>query len=264
MPLNKTACRRSARVATRATSAANGRTKALVSTTPGKMSKTSRMQARKSTKNSNSPKVPRQMPTPQEESDLEVGEEEDVSSDEAVKGNTNSISSAQGRERPRTLYAKDGTRNKEHPRDLYLVQTHSQPPATDGAAMCLEDQTANASVWREPRQTPASNRRDGAAVYMEDQTANASTWREPGQPPASKRRDGAALCLEDQTANASVWREPRQPPASNRRDGAAVYVEDQTANGSTWRKPRQSPASNRRDGAAVYIEDQTANTSTWR
>jgi len=57
--------------------------------------------------------------------------------------------------------------------------------------MCLEDHTANASIWREPRQPPASNRRDGAAVYVEDQTANASTWREPRQPPASSWREAA-------------------------------------------------------------------------
>jgi len=128
MPLNKTACRRSARVATRATSAANDRTKALVSTTAGKTSKTSRVEVRKSTKNGNGPKVPRQTPRHQEESEWEVGEEDDVSSDEAVEGNTNSVSSAQGRERPSTLPAKYGTRgehrNKEHPRDPKLVQTH--------------------------------------------------------------------------------------------------------------------------------------------
>jgi len=158
MPLNKTACRQSVRVATRATSAANGRTKALMSSTAGKTSKASRVQVRESTKNGNGPKVPRQTPRHQEESVWEVGEEEDVSSDEAVEDNTNSVISAQGRERPSTLHAKYGTRsehrNKEHPPDPYLVQTHREPPA--------------------------SNRRDGAAVYVEDQSANASIWREPG------------------------------------------------------------------------------------
>jgi len=117
---------------------------AWVSTTSGKTSKTSWVQARKSTKNGNGSKVLRQTPRHQEESEWVVGEEEDVSSDEAVEGNTNSIRSAQGRERPSTLHAKDGTsgehsfeylpepignehrnkdgQNKEHPRDSYLEQ----------------------------------------------------------------------------------------------------------------------------------------------
>jgi len=171
MPLNKTACRRSARVATCASSAANGRTKALVSTTAGKTSKTSRVQVRKSTKIGNGPKVPRQTPRHQEESEMEVGEEKDVSSDEAVEGNTNTVGSAQGRERLSTLRAKDGTRgehrNKKHPRDLYWVQTHREPPA--------------------------SNRCDGAAVYVVDHWANASTWREPRQPTASSWQEAASF-----------------------------------------------------------------------
>jgi len=172
MPLNKTARRRSARVATHATAAPNDLTKALVSTTAGETSKTSRVQVRKSTKKGNCPKVPRETPSHQEESEWEVGEKEDVSSDEAVEGNANSISSAQGREHPSALHAKYGTRgehrNKKHPRDLYLVQTHREPPA--------------------------SNRRDGAAVYVVDHSTNASTWRKPRQPyTASSCREAASF-----------------------------------------------------------------------
>jgi len=223
MPLNKTACRRSARVATCATSAANGRTKALVSTTAGKTSKTSRVQVRKSTKIGYGPKVPRQTPRHQEESEMEVGEEEDVSSDETVEGNTNTVGSTQGRERSSTLHAKDGTRgehrNNKHPHDLYLVQTHREPPAF--------------------------NRHDGAAVYVVDHSTNAFTWREPRQPTASIWREvasfgqrGARPLTQLHVSTVHVVHELCDSDARleqfNRHDGAAVYVVDHSANASTW------------------------------
>jgi len=175
MSLNKTACRRLARVATRATSAANSRTKALVSITPGKTSKTSSVQARKSTKNCNSPKVPRQTPRHQEVSEWGVGEEENVSSDEAVEGKTSSVGSAQGRVRfmPRMkqeasirlniFQYKQGTKSI-HVTLIWYKRTGSQPPLigvwpaktelTTGGHSPLTDVTVLLCMWRTNRQPP--------------------------------------------------------------------------------------------------------------
>jgi hypothetical protein len=153
MPPNKTACRRSARVAARATSAATNRTKASMSTTPDKMSKTGRLQARKSAKNGCSPKVPRRMPRHQEESEWEDWNRENVSSDEAVD-KANSVVSAQGRKRQSALRGKDRTRggdsleylpvpsrnarghhegeNKEQPPDTPPAQTRRKSTTSEG------------------------------------------------------------------------------------------------------------------------------------
>jgi hypothetical protein len=156
MPPKKTACRRSARVAARATSAATNRTKASMSTTPDKMSKTGRLQARKSAKNGCSPKVPRQMPRHQEESEWEDWNRENVSSDEAVEDKANSVVSAQGRERQNALRGKDRTKGGDsleylpvpsrNARRHHNGENKEQPPDTP-PAQTPENQPPPKGVW---------------------------------------------------------------------------------------------------------------------
>jgi hypothetical protein len=111
MPLKKMACRRSARVATRATAAVNNRTKASMSTTADKASKSSKSETRKSAENCSCPRVTRRRPRRQEESEEEEGNRENVSSDEVVEDKADPVSSAEGRERQKPLRGRDETKD---------------------------------------------------------------------------------------------------------------------------------------------------------
>ena len=149
MPLNKTACRRSARVATRATAAANNRTKASLSTTPGKTSKTSRLQAQKPANDGKRPRVPRQMLRRQEESEWEEWDRENVSSDEVVENTADPVSSDQGRERQSALRGRDETMGGDS-LDYFPVPSRNARTHQDGKNKEQPLGTPRARTRREP------------------------------------------------------------------------------------------------------------------
>ena len=229
MPLKKTACRRSARVATRAKAAVSNQTKSSKSTPPSQMSKTGRLQARKSAINSDGPEASRRMPRYQEDSEREEWNRKSVPSDEAVEEETDSVVSAQGRERQNALRGDvelevgnsfdflpapsrnarmhENSKNKEQPPDVYTARTHREPTASEWRA-ASEDE----AYYRQP---PASSWRDGTAGNVDDHSATASFWRGPRPPPASSWREAASIGQQE-------VRPLRQPPASSWREAASI------------------------------------------
>jgi hypothetical protein len=211
MPLKKTACRRSARVVTRATAAVNNRTKASMSTASDQTSKSGESQSRKSAENGGGPRVTRRRPRRREESEGKEWNRKNVSSDEVVDDKANPVSSAQGRERQKSLRGRDETRDGDS-LEYRPVPSRNASTRQDGENQHQPPDTPPAQTHARP---PASSWRDCAAVAVDDCSATASTWREPRQPIASTWREAASFSQREVKPR-------RQPQATTGPEGCTV------------------------------------------
>jgi hypothetical protein len=147
------------------------------------------------------------MPRYQEDSEREEWNRKSVPSDEAVEEETDSVVSAQGRERQNALRGDvelevgnsfdflpapsrnarlhENSKNKEQPPGVYTARTRREQSASRGRRAA-----ENNDHYLRP---PASNWREEAAVHADDRQAHASSWREPRQPTASIWREAASV-----------------------------------------------------------------------